>query len=201
MSDREERLTEGDAPQGRVKSRNGRYARDSRDVLDERTADERGQDEREVTEDREISEDERLEMFRDSLEQSVLPELPQTPGYHTCWLTTSNPRDTIAWRMRLGYQLIRIDEMPGWQGVGLKSGDYAGIIGVNEMVAARIPLRLYNRYMKEVHDAKPRSEEEKLRRNVDLIKQQAEDLGSRVGEGDGTQNLVQRAPPMPDFLS
>lgn len=199
MDDRDGRLSdEQSAPKRRTP---GRFARDSRDVLDERVAEERQMQERDVVGDRDITEDERLEMFRDSLEQSVLPDLPKFPGYHVCWLTTSNPRDTIAWRMRLGYELIRVEDLPGWQGISIKAGDYAGVIGVNEMVAARIPLSLYNRYMREVHDKLPLNEEQKLKVNVDMLKQQAERMGSQISVGDGTDHVVQRAPPMPDFAS
>lgn len=198
----EERLNE--EPQAAPKARRARrqsFARDSRAVLDEREADERGHDEREQTEDRDLTEDDRLEIFRDSLDQSVLPDLPKIPGFHLCWLTTSNPRDTVARRQQLGYQLIRADELPGgWQGAGGNAAQYPGVISVNEMLAARIPISLYNAYMREVHDRMPRSEEQKLRRTVDDIKMRAESLGAKLQEGDGTEQIVQRAPPMPSFL-
>ena len=196
----EDRLTEGTAT-GRRRNPTGRFARESRDVLDEREADERGHDEREATADRDMTEEDRFDIFQSSLEQSVLPDLPQTPGYHTCWLTTSNPRDTIPYRMRIGYELIPFAEMPGWNGASVQSAAYPGTIQVNEMVAARIPLSLYNRYMRELHETKPRSEEEKLRARVELMKQQAQQVGSRIGEGDGTEQMVAKAPPMPEFLS
>jgi len=39
--------------------------------------------------------------------------------------------------MRLGYELIRADEIPGFEHLGLKSGDYPGVIGVNEWLPPR----------------------------------------------------------------
>ena len=172
----------------------------ARSMPDERIEDERGFEDRGVTEDREMSEDERLEMFRDSLQQSVLPDLPYMHGYHVCWLTTSNPRDSIQWRIRIGYELIRIDDLPGWEGVSLKTGDYSGVVGINEMVAARIPISLYNKYMREVHHNMPLSEEEKIRAKTTALKQQLEEVGSHVAEeGDGTASIVQRARAMPAF--
>lgn len=200
MDDREDGLGEETAPTRRG-GRRASFARDSRSMLDEREADERGHQEREQG-DRELSDDDRLDIFRDSLDQSVLPDLPPMPGYHCCWLTTNNPRDTIARRRRIGYELIPLGELPGgWEGAGLNSADYPGYITVNEMIAARIPLTLYNRYMREVHHSKPLGEEEKLRATVDSLKNEAERFGARVQEGDGTERIVQRAPPMPDFLS
>jgi len=150
--------------------------------------------------DRELSEDERFALFQSSIVQSVLPNLPPMPGYHLCWLTTNNPRDSIAMRVRLGYELISQDMIAGWRGESLKSGEYKGVISVNEMVAARISLRLYNRYMAEVHDTLPRAEEEKLRAVVSTLKDQAQTVGTRIAEeGDGTADIVQRARPMPEF--
>ena len=168
-------------------------------VADGRERAERGDEERETVEDRELSDDERLVLFRSSLHQTVLPDLPPMPGYHVCWLTTTNPRDSIPNRMRLGYELVRLDSIPGWDGLSLKTGDYAGCVGINEMVAARIPLSLYNRYMREVHHAMPMSEEEKMKERVDLMKHQAKQAGASVYEGDGTAEIVQRARPMADL--
>ena len=198
----EERLGQSEQDNATANPRGRRPFRATpHDVPDEREAAERGYDEREMTQERDLNEEERLEMFRDSLDQSVLPDLPPMPGYHVCWLSTSNPRDTIQWRLRLGYELIRIEDTPGWEGVGLKTGDYQGVVGVNEMVAARIPLSLYNRYMREVHHTKPLDEEEKMRVRTEMLKEQAESMGSSVQEGDGTAQIVQRARPMPEFLS
>lgn len=159
----------------------------------------RGREEREMSGDRELTEDMRLELFRDSLEQSILPDLPRMDGYHVCWLTTTNPRDSIQWRLRIGYELIRVEDCPGWEGVTLTAGDYAGVIGVNEMLAARIPLSLYNRYMREVHHNHPMAEEEKLHAASMSLKEAAQARGSYIQEGDGTANIVQRAKPMPEM--
>ena len=50
---------------------------------------------REVTENREVSDDDRVEMFRHQFFQSALPDLPKIDGYHTCWLTTRH--DSISY--------------------------------------------------------------------------------------------------------
>lgn len=177
-----------------------RQAADLAGARETRHATDREAQDRDVTEEREITEDERLEFFRDSLQQSVLPDLPPIPGFHVCWLSTTHQRDTIAFRRRLGYQLIRAEELPSWEGASMKAGDFEGVIAVNEMVAAKIPLHLYNRYMQEVHHRMPLAEEEKLKSAVDMLKGNAQRSGSGiVEEGDGTANVVQRARPMPEF--
>lgn len=179
----------------------GRPVRLSPSVMaDEREADEREAQERDFTQDRDLTDADRLQMFRDSLHQSILPDLPHFPGYHVCWLTTSNPRDTIANRRRLGYELIRVEECPTFQDVGSTVQGFDGFVTVNEMIAAKIPLRLYNAYMRTSHHEAPLDEEEKLRAQVESIKEGLASQGSRVVEiGGGTDAVVQKAPLQPDF--
>ena len=159
--------------------------------VDDRLAGEREGDEREITEDRELSDDERLELFRDSMQQSVLPNLPNFPGHHTFWATTTNPRDSIQRRMMLGYKPIRIEEFPGWDGTGVKMAGIEGVVAINEMVAMRIPTSLYQRYMLEAHHNQPLQEEEKIRSIIDSATAGTGRDQWRE-EGDGTEQLVQR---------
>lgn len=154
---------------------------------------ERGHDEQE-----ELSEDERFELFQEDQISSVLPDLPLKPGYHVFWATTNNPRDPVARRLRMGYEFIRPSEIPGWSGLPVVNSPWGDVIQINEMVAMRIPLRLYNRMMNEVHHKRPLSEEEKIRSNLDSMRENAVRAGSRVVEGDGMPLLVQRAPPPKD---
>lgn len=122
----------------------------------------REMEDRSITGNRELSDEERINMFRQTFFQSALPDIPRIPGYHVCWLTTENPRDPIHARMRLGYEPIKASDIPGWKHASLKSGDWEGCIGVNEMVACKLPLHLYEAYMTENHHTQPMYEEEKL---------------------------------------
>lgn len=167
--------------------------------MGDRVVGEREAEDREMTEDREVSEDERLEMFMETQHQTVLPSLPVMPGWHLCWLTTSNPRDSIPWRLGIGYQLLKRAECKGWQGVGQSVAGYDDVVCVNEMVAARIPLSLYNKFMDEVGNRQPLREEEKLRAQTDEIRERAQRRGVTIQEGEGTAEIVQRAGPMPVF--
>ena len=117
---------------------------------------------RDVTQDRALSDDERVEEFRQQYFQSALPDIPKINGYHVCWLTTENPRDPIHSRVRLGYEPIRASDIPGWDHASLKTGEWEGCIGVNEMIAFKLPLELYEQYMYINHHEQPLSEEEKL---------------------------------------
>jgi hypothetical protein len=137
------------------------------------------QDERSVTQSR-VSNDDRLAMFRNQLFNSALPELPEIPGYHLCWLTTTNPRDSIIMRQRLGYELIKATEFPGFDLVTQKTGEYVGCIAVNEMLAAKLPLELYEMYMREAHHEAPNREEEKIADTLTQIQESARGVKAEV---------------------
>lgn len=149
------------------------------------TRDSRAATDRPVVENRAITDDERVEMFRQQLFQSALPDLPNIPGWHMCWLTTSNPRDSIHVRMRLGYEPVKPEDIPGWEHVSVKTGEYAGFIGVNEMLAFKLPISLYEKYMREAHHDAPNREASKLTDTAEFMAQQARASGSNVIEGDG----------------
>lgn len=144
---------------------------------------------RTVTESRDVSEDDRLEMFRNQLFNDALPDLPNIPGYHVCWLTTTNPRDSIHRRMQLGYEPVRPDEVPGMEYASEKTGEFAGFIAVNEMLAFKLPLSLYEKFMQEAHVAAPLREETKLAEASEVMKEKAERAGARLIEGDGMEDL------------
>ena len=122
----------------------------------------RRMEDRPVTQNKALSDDERVAEFRQQFFQSALPDLPHIPGYHVCWLTTENPRDPIHSRIRLGYEPIRDSDIPGWEHSAIKTGEWEGCIGVNEMLAFKLPLELYEQYMHFNHHEAPLSEEEKL---------------------------------------
>lgn len=162
----------------------------------------RATEDRALTQDRVLTDDQRLNEFRQQFFQSALPDIPSIPGYHVCWLTTENPRDSITARMRLGYEPIKGEDIPGWSGASLKSGDWEGCIGVNEMVAFKLPLHLYEAYMKENHYTQPNYEEEKLV----IAQRQAEEQASQLSRRpinfeleDGQAELGQGPEPLTPF--
>ncbi len=150
---------------------------------------------RAATENRELSDDERVEMFRQQFFQSSLPDLPKLPGWHACWLTTTNPRDSIQARIRLGYQPIKPEDVPGWEYATMKTGDWQGFIGVNEMLAFKLPMSLYEKYMREAHHDAPMREEEKLTDTAEFMAQQAQASKSKLTLGDGNTELGKKRAP------
>lgn len=159
----------------------------------------RAMEDRAITEDRTVSEDDRLEMFRNQLFNDALPDLPELPGYHVCWLTTTNPRDPIHRRIQLGYEPVRPEEIPGMEYATLKTGEYAGMIGVNEMLAFKLPQSLYQKFMREAHYDAPLREEDKLAETAEIMREQAARAGSTLYEGDGMSEMRYEAPRLTDF--
>lgn len=160
----------------------------------------RAMEDRPVTENRELTDEQRLMEFRKTFFQSALPDLPDLPGYHVCWLTTENPRDPIHGRIRLGYEPIKASDIAGWEHSTLKSGEWEGCISVNEMIAFKLPLSLYEQYMYEAHHRQPLEEEGKL----NAAREQAEAEASSLARSpvsfeleDGTAELGVAPEPPP----
>lgn len=149
----------------------------------------RAMEDREVTHNREVTDDDRLEMFRQQLFNDALPDLPNIPGYHVCWLTTQNPRDPIHRRMQLGYTPVTAAEAPGLEYASTKTGEWQGFIAVNEMLAFKLPLKLYHAFMEEAHHNAPARDQSKLTDTADFLRQQAKAKGSDLEEGDGIADL------------
>lgn len=169
--------------------------------LDSKARRDRGLDSVKSADSRQLNDGQRLDEFRKSLYQSVLPNLPKIKGWHVVWLTTNNPGDSIQSRMRLGYVPIKPREVPGFESLSLKSGEYVGLIGVNEMVAFKLPLHLYQMYMTEAHHTSPQHEEEKLTDALDAVREQASRTAKRGRRAvkiydveEGTENIVEDRP-------
>ena len=74
------------------------------------------------------------QMWSDEWTQSALPKVPDIPGFHLCWLSTTNSYDTIDKRIRLGYTPVLADELPGFENYRVKAGEHVGHISCNEML-------------------------------------------------------------------
>ena len=98
---------------------------------------------------------ERLEAFRDKWANSALPDLPGgiIPGFHLCWLSTTNNYDSIDKRMALGYEPVKASDLgAGFENLGkMSSGKFEGCISCNEMVLFKLPEEVYQEVMKMFH--------------------------------------------------
>jgi hypothetical protein len=128
-----------------------------------------------------MSAQERRKMWSDEWTQSALPKTPVIPGWHLCWLSTTNSYDSIDKRMRLGYVPVTADELPGFDSYRVKAGEHVGHISCNEMLLFKLPMEIYQDVMAQMHYEAPRDE-------VDRILSQAESAGAKDSSG---RRLVQ----------
>lgn len=98
---------------------------------------------------------ERLDAFRDKWANSALPDLPEgiIPGFHLCWLSTTNNYDSIDKRMALGYEPVKAAELgKGFESLGkMSSGKFEGCVSCNEMVLFKLPEDIYQEVMHMLH--------------------------------------------------
>ncbi len=150
---------------------------------------------REAPEEMFVSAEERRKMWKDEWVQSALPPAPDLPGWHVCWLSTTNSYDSIDKRLRLGYTPVMADEVKGYENWRVKAGEHSGYVACNEMLLFKIPMDTYQDIMAHFHHDQPLEEANK-------IKMQAESQvgrdsrGKPLGqvEGDGLEQIDKPIP-------
>lgn len=150
----------------------------------------RAVEDRAHTENRIVLDDSRLQQYRRAHEQPILANLPEIPGWRTCWVSTTSGSDTPQMRMEIGWEFVKPEDLPGWSTTkvaSLSSSSYEGCIGIREMVAMKIPVELRNFYMKDAHDTLPAFEQQKLKDDERAIAETISRMSggaSRVIPGD-----------------
>jgi len=139
---------------------------------------------------------ERRRMFRNEWVQESLPSPPEIPGFHVCWLSSTNSYDPIHKRLRMGYELVRPEEVPGFENYKVKAGEFVGQIACNEMILYKMPIDVYQDIMAELHHYAPQDEADKIRVQVENLQGAKDSNGRRLGqvEGDGLDSLAQHKP-------
>ena len=112
----------------------------------------------------------RKRAFRDEFSFEALPTPPALPGWHYCWVSTTNPQDPPHRRIRMGYIPVRAEEIEGFEHLRLKSGEWEGCVSMNEMLLFKIPMETYQAIMEEFHHIAPNEEEERLRQDLPDVK-------------------------------
>lgn len=161
---------------GRLKkslSAGGRETRASEDAV------------RQAPEEQFHSTQERRRMWSDEWTQSALPKVPEIPGWHLCWLSTTNAYDSIDKRIRLGYVPVRADELPGFENYKVKAGEDVGFIACNEMRLYKLPMDLYQDVMLQMHHEKPMEEADKIRVQVENLQGARDSRGRSLGQVEG----------------
>ena len=113
---------------------------------------------------------ERAEAFRDKWQNSALPDLPGgiIPGFHLCWLSTTNNYDSIDKRVALGYEPVKASELgKGFEGLGkMSSGKFEGCVSCNEMVLFKLPEEIYQEVMRMMHYEDPLAHQQNITAQV-----------------------------------
>lgn len=147
---------------------NTRIKRDLEDRLLDRVEETK---ERMAAEDPDLkSKRERAEAFRDKWQNSALPDIPggTIPGFHLCWLSTTNNYDSIDKRMALGYEPVKAAELgKGFESLGkMSSGKFEGCVSCNEMVLFKLPEEIYQEVMRMLHLEDPLEHQRNITANV-----------------------------------
>lgn len=140
---------------------------------------------------------ERRRMFRSEFTQEALPTPPEIPGFHLCWLSTTNQYDPIHKKLRLGYIPVKAEELPGFENFKVKAGEHTGFVACNEMLLYKLPMDVYQQAMQDLHHYAPLEEQEKIKSQQDQLLNTRDRNGRRLGsiEGDGTDfDQTVRAP-------
>jgi hypothetical protein len=148
-----------------------------------------------------ITSQERRRMWSEEWTQSALPKVPEMPGWHPCWLSTTNSYDSIDKRMRLGYVPVKAEEVSGYENFRVKSGEHVGFIACNEMLLFKIPMDVYQDYMLHMHHDMPNDESDKIRVQVEQLQGAQDSSGKHLAEveGDGLRQLSRKNVPDPVF--
>ena len=144
------------------------------------------------------SSEERRKAFRAEWTQEALPTPPPIPGYHLCWLSTTNQYDPIHKRMRMGYEPVKADELSGFDSYKVKAGEHVGFVSCNEMVLYKLPEDVYQDLMLELHYYAPRDEQEKIKVQQEQLLGARDSNGKLLvsveGDGMGSKSSVARLP-------
>ena len=137
---------------------------------------------------------ERRAMLRAEWQSDVLPAPPPVPGWHFCWLSTTNSTDPIYKRIQKGYELVKANEIPGFKQYRVNEGEYSDCIACNEMILSKIPEDLYQDIMAYLHHELPMEEEEMLRANAKNGVDGQDSNGRDLGQVEGFEHRKTRTP-------
>jgi hypothetical protein len=96
--------------------------------------------------------------------------------------------------MMLGYTPVTLEDAPGLDHSTLKTGEYEGLLGINEMIAFKLPMHLYEAYMQEAHHIKPAQEAERLNYEAQSLLEQGKRSGLQIEMEEGMAEIGTNEP-------
>lgn len=137
-----------------------------------------------------MSPSERKAMLRNEFRQEALPAAPDIPGWHCCWLASNSSYDPLHKRIRMGYEPVKVEEVPSLSSFRMTTGEHEGIVACNEMLLFKIPNELYQEIMQEFHHDAPLREEQAIK---DSLRQGHQDSdGKDLETVEGFEDLAMR---------
>jgi hypothetical protein len=150
---------------------------------------------------------ERRRAIRAVFEDTLLPNLPKTPGLHRCWVSTTHPNDTPQRRLRLGYSFVTYESVrkEGWAAdeyaVKDSSNIYAGCIMWREMIAMETPEENFVAIMRELHHDAPMEQARGIYEALAGASEEVTDRGGRVAMSPDFESLRTFTRPPRQFES
>ena len=135
---------------------------------------------------------------RSEFTQQVLPNMPDIPGFHLCWLASNNQYDPLHRRFQMGYMPVDASEMPGYEMYKVKDGENTGKIMCNEMLLCKMPMDIYQDIMAENHHWLPMDESEKIKIQQEQLVEQSRVKGRQLASIEGGIP-DESGTPVPDF--
>lgn len=148
-----------------------------------------------------LSAEERRRMLRQEWVQEVLPMPPAAPGFHYCWLSTTNSTDPVYKRVQRGYIPVKASEVPGFGAqYTATGGEFDGCVACNEMLLFKVPVELYNDLMTIYHHDMPMEQEASIRENV-TRRDEEDSNGRSLSQVEGDfNNLGRGTSRAPSFI-
>jgi len=134
---------------------------------------------------------------RHEFQHTVLPSVPEIPGFHMCWLASNNQYDPLHRRFQMGYTPVDVSELPGFEMYKVKDGENTGKIMCNEMLLCKMPMDIYQEIMLENHHYQPLDEAEKIKLQQEQLVDQSRVKGKKLASIEGT--IDENSVPLPEF--
>lgn len=148
-----------------------------------------------------LSPEERRALLRQDWAQEILPKIPKMPGYHLCWVSTTNSADPIYRRIQRGYLPVKASDIPGFgEQFAVRGGDFDGVISCNEMLLFKIPEEIFIDMMTIFHHDIPLEQEQSIKERM-RDTQEIDRNNQRLIETEGFDKLGQTPARRPTFAS
>jgi len=147
-----------------------------------------------------MSAEQRRKALRQDWVQEILPSPPDLPGFHCCWLSTTNSTDSIYSRQKKGYIPVKASEAPGFGSqFTAQGGEFDGCVACNEMLLFKIEKQTYNDLMTIFHHDMPLEQEAAIRERVESS-QERDSSGRQLGSVEGDFDKLGRSRGTPTFI-